>query len=529
MTSTISLYNLSFQFNGGAVIFDRLSHRFLPGMHGIVGDNGSGKSALAGLVYGRYLPSSGTIIRPDSIGFLGQHHHLTQGTVAEFLGKQSALLSVRRVLSGDYHPQDLLLAEDNWQLEQQLNQSLLLAGIKTDLLQPVASLSGGEQTRLALFNLFQQSYDWLVLDEPGNHLDLTGQSWLRQKIANYRGSMLLISHHRNLLEVMPQIHQLSQKQLKVYGGNFSFYHHQQQEEQKALVRQITHQKGALNQIKAEQQKSIERAEKRAKSGKKLRRSGSQSKLLLDKMKNAAESRGSMSIRRNERKSEQLQAEICHGQKLLTVPKKLAMDIDTQKRKSSVAIRLNQLVLPFGDNHPITLNLHYGQRVWIKGDNGSGKSTLMKILSGELTALSGEVCLNGKVAYLDQHQSLLNNNGSAMNNLKSFAPGMTDCDYRTRLANIGFRGDYALKPVSSLSGGERVRLALLAVTTGNHPASILLLDESDNHLDLHAKQMLEQAIAEYRATLLVISHDISFIEQIDMTSELELRRSSIDLC
>ncbi|QBH96658.1 ABC-F family ATP-binding cassette domain-containing protein [Limnobaculum zhutongyuii] len=519
--TAISLHQLHFQFSSDRVIFQQLSHSFLPGKQGIVGDNGSGKSVLAALICGQYLPDAGTLIGPISPGFLTQQHYSDRITIADFLGQDARLAALRRVLSGYFSPQDLLLAEDNWLLEEQLRHQLADIHIAADPQREVASLSGGEQTRLMLWKLFTGNHDWLILDEPGNHLDLAGRRWLQQEIERYTGNLLLISHDRDLLEQMPQIHELSDGHLRSYGGNYSLYQQQKQEQHSAQLRQLTHQKEQLKTLRIAQQNSIERAEKRAKSGKKLRDSGSQCLLLLDKMKNSAEMRRSSSLRHADRKIEQTQTTIADMQQKLQQPKALNMVIDTQNKKSRYAVQMDKLIMPYGYQGEITQTIFPGERYWLQGNNGCGKSTLLKILTGKIIPQSGTVKMQGRIAYFDQHQSLLQGSLSVLDNLRYLASGLTESEYRTQLANIGFRRDNVFKLAGSLSGGQRVRLALLAITSGSQPASILLLDEPDNHLDLHARQMFEQAIAGYNGTLMVVSHDRHFIDNIEVTHCLKL--------
>ncbi|WP_140917914.1 ABC-F family ATP-binding cassette domain-containing protein [Limnobaculum xujianqingii] len=519
--TVISLHQLHFQFSSDKVIFQQLSHSFLPGKHGIVGDNGSGKSVLAALICGRYLPDTGTLIGPASPGFLTQQHYSAGITIADFLGYGECLSALRRVISGHFSSQDLLLAEDNWLLEEQLTQLLASINITADPQRELVSLSGGEQTRLMLLKLFTGDHDWLILDEPGNHLDLAGRQWLQREIERYSGNLLLISHNRDLLEQMPQIHELSDGKLMSYGGNYKVYQQQKQEQHSAQLRQLTHQKEQLRTLRTAQQNSIERAERRAKSGKKLRDSGSQCLLLLDKMKNSAEMRRSSSLRHADRKIEQTQTSITDIQQTLQQPKALSMVIDTHSKKSRFAIQIDKLTMPYGYRGEITQTIYPGERYWLQGDNGSGKSTLLKMLVGEITPLFGMVKMHGRVAYFDQHQSLLLDSLSVLDNLRSLAPGMTESEYRTQLANIGFRRESVFKLAGSLSGGQRVRLALLAITSGPQSASILLLDEPDNHLDLQARQMFEQAIAGYNGTLIVVSHDRHFIDNIGITHNFTL--------
>lgn len=526
--TAILLHNVHFQFADSRVIFSDLTHSFLPGKHGLVGDNGSGKSVLAGLICGLYQPTTGSILRPPSVGFLSQQFDPLGQTVADFLGISQKLNALKRVFSGAFNEQDLLLIEDDWHLEEQINQRLLQAGIHVTVERELKDLSGGELLRLRLMKLFSENCDWLVLDEPSNHLDLGGRKWLADQITSYQSNILLISHDRQLLELMSQIHELSDGKLTVYGGNFSFFRQQKQLQQDAQLRRLMNQKEALKNILNEEQKSRQRAERRAKTGKKLRISGSQCKLLLDKMKDNAESHQSVNQRNAHRRITQAKEEIKTTQQSLPQIKKLQIAIGAQIKAGRYSILLENVVMPYGNPQPISLTLSPGQRCWLQGNNGSGKSTLLKMMSGEAQPTGGDIRLRGKTAYFDQRQSLLKDELSALDNLKLWAKGLSESEYRTQLANIGFRGEKALRKACELSGGERVKLALLAITAGTDPVSVLLLDEPDNHLDLQAREMFEQALKDYRGTLVVVSHDVDFVEHLDIDSTFVLSQDTKEI-
>lgn len=526
--TAILLHNVHLQFADSHVIFSGLTHSFLPGKHGLVGDNGSGKSVLAGLICGLYQPTTGSILRPSSVGFLSQRFEPPEQTVADFLGIGEKFNALKRVFSGTFNEQDLQLIEDNWHLEEQISQRLLQSGIHVTVDRAMSALSGGELLRLRLMKLFSENNDWLVLDEPSNHLDLGGRKWLADQIIRYQGNILLISHDRQLLELMPQIHELSDGKLTVYGGSFSFYRQQKQLQQDAQLRRLMNQKETLKNILNEQQKSKQRAERRAKSGKKLRNSGSQSKLLLDKMKESAENHQSVNQRNAHRRITQAKEEIKATQYALPQFKKQQIAIGAQTKAGRYSILLENVVMPYGNSQPMSLTLTPGQRCWLQGNNGSGKSTLLKIISGELQPAGGDIRVRGKTAYFDQRQSLLKDELSALDNLKLWAKGLSESEYRTQLANIGFRGEKALRKAGELSGGERVKLTLLAITAGTDPVSVLLLDEPDNHLDLQAREMFEQALKGYNGTLVVVSHDVDFVEHLGIDSAFALSQDTKEI-
>jgi ATPase subunit of ABC transporter with duplicated ATPase domains len=183
--------------------------------------------------------------------------------------------------------------------------------------------------------------------------------------------------------------------------------------------------------------------------------------------------------------------------------------------------LHDVVLPYGRATPLSLSLQPSQRIAVTGPNGSGKSTLMRVLTGTERPLSGSMRVASHVGLLDQQCGLLDPALNALENFAALAPGWTEDRYRTALAQLRLRQDMALMPVSALSGGERIKVALAALFCGPRSPSLLLLDEPDNHLDLESKQLLESALSRYRGSLLVVSHDDAFIANAGIDQSLDL--------
>lgn len=183
--------------------------------------------------------------------------------------------------------------------------------------------------------------------------------------------------------------------------------------------------------------------------------------------------------------------------------------------------MKQLLLPYGQKTPLSFNLPFGEHLWICGDNGKGKSSLFKVLMGNLAPLSGEISSTNNIAMLDQHFSLLDKNTSAVDNFERLSPGLPKERYRTLLAQIRLRREAALQSVNSLSGGEKLKLALACIFSGNRSPALLLLDEPDNHLDLDSKALLINALKQYQGSMLIVSHDEAFIKAIGVKNKLTL--------
>ena len=189
---------------------------------------------------------------------------------------------------------------------------------------------------------------------------------------------------------------------------------------------------------------------------------------------------------------------------------------------SLCLHLSELVLPYVHHAPLTLTVQQGERWHIRGRNGSGKSTLLRVMAGLEQPLAGFCEVHGRCVYLDQHFSLLDETESALSNLQRLHPDSSATQLRTELAGLRLRGDKALQPLRELSGGERLKVALLTVLVGGNAPTLLLLDEPDNHLDLDSRLLLEQTLADYPGALLVVSHDPAFIEALHVHHTLILK-------
>lgn len=242
--------------------------------------------------------------------------------------------------------------------------------------------------------------------------------------------------------------------------------------------------------------------------------------MLDYQKNRAQSAASA---RRCQEQHQLQHAQQHLQALkaqqeVIKPQQFYLQAPTTSSNKSL-VKALQLQLAYGDTSALSFQWHAQQRIHLQGGNGSGKSTLLKTLAGNLPAAGGELQLNCQLQYLDQHFSLLNQSQTALDNLRQYCPALNYTAARTLLASVGMRGDNALKPVELMSGGERIKLAMLLVS--QHADSLLLLDEPDNHLDLDAKQALAEALSHYPAGFVVVSHDQRFIDALAIDTELYL--------
>ena len=486
----------------------------------LVGRNGAGKSTLLKIIAGQLSHDGGEIIKPKgtTIGYMAQDTGLESElsiwdemltVFTELIAKEKQLRHLevtmakpetyenealyKKILS-EYDALQIKFAEQGgYQYEADIRS--VLHGLQFssfDSSTPIATLSGGQKTRLALGKLLLKKPDILILDEPTNHLDIDTLSWLEQYLQGYPGAVLIVSHDRYFLDkVVNQVYEISRHSMRKYHGNYSAYLALKELDYERDLKQYEKQQDEIDKLKDFVQRNITRASttKRAQS----RRKQLEKMDVLDRP-SGDEKTANFSF----------QIERQSGNDVLAI--------------QEAAIGYNQEYV----SRNININISKGDSVALVGPNGVGKSTLLKTLIGKLELLSGtfKIGTNVQISYYDQEQAKLISNKRVLNELWDEHPLKPEKEIRTILGNFLFSGDDVLKNVSSLSGGEKARLALakMMMEKGN----LLILDEPTNHLDLDSKLVLENALIDYPGTILFVSHDRYFINRI-ATKVIELSK------
>jgi ATPase subunit of ABC transporter with duplicated ATPase domains len=492
----VALDRVTFTLPDGWVLLGELSHVFDRRCTGIVGRNGIGKSVLARLLAGESEPTSGAIHRPV-IHFVRQQVDLNRcRTVAELAQVSDVIAALERIESGGCAEEDFAAIGDRWNVRSELHARLAEEGLEALRFDtPTSELSAGESTRVALIGAFMSAADVLILDEPTNHLDVVQRQRLYERIAQYPGSLIVISHDRALLRHMEFIVELSERGLRGYGGNYDFYTEKKAIEQEAAMAQLEH-------VRTQWRRWNEEMREQRDQG-----TGSRMESI------------------HEAKSERIQEQLSRAQDNVDPARTvLLVSPETVVHSGRKILSVENLFLPFGNanKYPITFQMNGPKRLGLVAPNGFGKSTLLKVLAGMLTPVSGTCEVDVPVAYLDQHTDVLDRDRSAADNLMTRNARMPEADTRTRLALLGLVGDQVLKPTGTLSGGERLIAALATVLYAECPAQLLLLDEPTNHLDLVAMEAVTQTLNQYRGALIVASHDEDFLQTIGLDGLLTAR-------
>ncbi|MBE7106836.1 ABC-F family ATP-binding cassette domain-containing protein [Bacillus cereus] len=480
----------------------------------LVGRNGAGKSTLLKIIAGELSHDGGEIIKPKdvSMGYLAQNTgletsltiwdemltvftHLQQmetklRRLEQEMGKEENFsnAAIYEKLLADYDQLQLDYKDQGgYQYEADIRSILSGLGFPVETHRTtISTLSGGQKTRLALGKLLLTRPDLLILDEPTNHLDIETLTWLEQYLQGYPGAILIVSHDRYFLDkLVTQVYEISNKESRRFVGNYSKYLDLKSALYEQEMKRYEKQQDEITKLEDFVQKNIARASttKRAQSRRKQ----------LDRME------------------------------LLTRPlgdsKSASFHFDIEKQSGNDVLQVKDATIGY-DQDPIiehvNMRLTRGDSVALVGPNGIGKSTLLKSIVNKLQLLHGDVAFgsNVSVGYYDQEQANLTSSKRVLNELWDEYPLQPEKEIRTILGNFLFTGDDVLKPVSSLSGGQKARVALAKLMM--QKSNLLILDEPTNHLDLNSKEILENALIDYPGTLLFVSHDRYFINRVTTT-------------
>jgi ATPase subunit of ABC transporter with duplicated ATPase domains len=522
-TSILTLDSVSLALPDGRLLFTDLNETFDQRRTGLVGRNGLGKSLLGQVLAGQRAPSSGQCRRRGPVHLLSQQVIERSATLADLAQVGAVVAALERIEQGSINPQDFDTVGERWDIREQLQMHLQRNGLgNLDWRQPARSLSGGQAMRVALTGAWLSGADYLILDEPSNHLDSDARAQLLSMIEGWDRGLLVISHDRSLLAHMARIVELSSLGLQAYGGNYSFYAAQKASQVAQAQQQLARLKQEQQRQARELQRQREDLERhQARAGRQARHAN-QAKILVDRQQERSQATAGKQRRDHRDARQALLGKVHDAAREVEQATAITLHAPTPQRHAGrEVLALQALRLPHGTRKPLDLRLCLGQRLGLVGANGSGKSTLLRLLNGELPALPDTLRRSGETALLDQHCSTLAGHSSVLEHLRQANPVLAQGELRSRLAQLGLDAARIELPSGLLSGGERMKAALAAVLYRERPLDLLLLDEPGNHLDLPSLAALERMLGQFRGALIVASHDAVLLENLALDEYLRL--------
>jgi len=495
----------------------------------LIGNNGAGKSILLKIIAKELYPSNGQIIVESKPWYVpqifGQFNHLT---IAQALGIEDKLKALKEILNGNTGEENFNLLNDDWTIEDRCNEALSYWQLnELSWSQKMDTLSGGQKTKVFLAGISIHQPELILLDEPSNHLDTASRQLLYDFIQTTKSVLIVVSHDRKLLQLTGTVCELSKNGITVYGGNYDFYKEQKQIQNNALSQDIQTKEKALRKAKEKERETLERQQKSDSRGKGKQEKAGIAKIMMNTLRNNAENSTS--------KLKTVHAEKISGisQDLQELRSSLP-DIDKMKfgfdhstlHKGKILFTATDLNFGY-DNLLWKGNLNFqitsGERIALKGQNGSGKTTLINLILGNLEPQTGTIYrADNKPVYIDQDYSLLDSKLKVYEQAQQFnSTALQEHEIKIRLNRLLFTKEDWDKPCSALSGGERMRLLLCCLTINSKSPDIIILDEPTNNLDIQNVEILTAAINEYQGTLIVVSHDETFLEEINIKRTMEL--------
>ncbi|MCV7346539.1 ABC-F family ATP-binding cassette domain-containing protein [Mycolicibacterium rhodesiae] len=513
----ITLIDLDFAWPDGTVALDGLSATLPAGRTGLVGANGSGKSTLLRLIAGQLTPTAGRILTGGDVAYLPQTLTLdVDVSIADVLGVGAELAALRAIETGSATEHDFEVIGEDWDVADRAADALRVIGMgPDDLDRTVGQVSGGEAMLLAVSAVRLQCAAITLLDEPMNNLDRDARARLFDLVADWPGTLVIVSHDVALLNRMDHTAELHNHRLTSFGGPYREFRAHLDSEQAAAAQAVS---AAEQSVRTQKRQRAAAEIKLARRNRKARKDYANKRAPKIVMNNWASS-----------------AEVAAG-KLRTGLDALAAEAADALQAAEARVRNDEHIrvdlpdpevpasrriaeLP-GVRGPLVVM--GPERIAIVGANGIGKTRLLD----DLIAGTAGRLLTDRVGYLPQRVDGLDEQGSVLDNVRAAAPGADTALVRTRLARFLLRGDSVYRPVAGLSGGERFRVALARLLLADPPPQLIVLDEPTNNLDLASVDQLVDALRAYRGAVIVVSHDDEFLSRLDLDRTLSMRHPGV---
>ncbi len=543
----ISIQQISYIHPDKEVLFSDLNFAISKGQKlGLVGNNGCGKSTLLQIIAGQRSPSSGVIVRPDDLYYIPQHFGQYDSlTIAQALQTDHKQEALHAILAGDASTENFTILNDDWNIEERSMAALDSWGLgQFTLSYPMNLLSGGEKTRVFLAGMDIQNPSVILMDEPTNHLDSSGRQRLYDWVQKWRSTLLIVSHDRTILNLLPEICELEKHQLTYYGGNYEFYKEQKNIMQQALLERIEEKDKALRLARKVARETAERRDKQNVRGEKANMKKGVPRIVLNslqsksekstaKLNNAhQEKAGKLTDERNQLKSSlpstaalktDFNSSSLHSGKILVTAEKINFSYHQMDNKESLNTSGTDNPEQFLWKTPLSFQIKSGDRLCVKGLNGSGKTTLLKLITGQLQTQTGTLTrADFTYVYLNQEYSIIDDRNSVLEQAYAFnSRNLPEHEIKIILNRFLFPASEWDKSCRKLSGGEKMRLAFCCLMISNNTPDMFILDEPTNNLDIQSIEIITATIKNYTGTVIAISHDDYFIKEIGIDQPILL--------
>ena len=533
----ISIQQISYIHPDKEVLFSDLNFAISKGQKlGLVGNNGCGKSTLLQIIAGQLSPSSGVIVRPDDLYYIpqhfGQYDSLTIAQALQIERKQQAL---HAILSGDASNENFVILDDDWNIEERSIAALDLWGLgQFTLSYPMNLLSGGEKPRVFLAGMDIHHPSVILMDEPTNHLDSSGRQRLYDWVEKYRSTLLEVSHDRTLLNLLPEICELEKHQINYYGVNYEIYKEQKTLMQEALQQRIEEKEKALRIARKVARETAERRDKQNVRGEKSNIKKGVPRIVLNALQGKSEKSTSKLTGVHQEKAEKLTNERNQLRGSLSPTAALKTDFNSSSlHTGKILVTAKEINFSYHSNSvsndiqensiskqqlwqaPVSFQLKSGDRLRIEGANGSGKTTLLKLITGQLQPQEGTLTRTDfSYVYLNQEYSIIDDRNSILEQAYAFnSRNLPEHEIKIILNRYLFPASEWDKSCRKLSGGEKMRLAFCCLMISNNTPDMFILDEPTNNLDIQSIEIITATIKNYAGTVIAISHDNYFIQEI----------------
>lgn len=527
---SINVQQLFYKHNDGEVLFGPIDFTLNSGQKaGLTGDNGSGKSTLLQIISQHKEATGGGVTLSSPVYYVPQHFgQYDRQNITQALRIDRKINALHAILQGNATEEMFATLSDDWNIEKRALAALQAWDLKKiGLDHPLQHLSGGEKTKVFLAGIDLHTPKIILMDEPSNHMDMSGRNKLYACIRSSNAAMLIVSHDRHLLNLLPGIYELSKREIKYYNGNFESYKSQKKLETNALYARMDEKEKELRTARKTARETIERKQKHEVRGEKSNKKKGIGKMAMHTLKDKAEKSSTKLQHTHTEKIESIASDLVGIRKELPLENTMKVDFKgTFLHDGKILVNAQKINYRFGTRplwkEPLSFQIRSGERICIEGLNGSGKTTLLNLISGILSPTEGKMITSGfSHVYLDQEYSIIDNRLSVFEQLEQFNRIWKEHEIKTILNRFLFPYGTWNKPCGNLSGGEKMKLSLCSLMVGTNTPDLFILDEPTNNIDIRNMEILTSVVNDFKGTLLVVSHDRYFMQQIKITRNIRL--------